>query len=547
LKALEDILKKKTSSENFGIQQLVDDIFKPKTADWKCSMRKKLEGKRDSNGNQAVGKMEYFVSYSWSYKIGNLMQALAEFEASLERERKDPVYFFIDCVCINQWDPEKHISALDTKVEKAQAVVTVIVDWENPIPLKRAWCLLEMSVALWSYVPLKIVLTSKNLKSFRAALFSDFDSVVGKIEQIDVRTAEATKIKDLTEIKQRIAQTCGYSKLNNTVIRALKNWLVNEVEQMLEAISNSELLQTNERSIWDQLEIFAMFKRHMGDFHAAEKMYHKIYYGRFESLGATNISTIVAQCNYGNCLREQQKLKVAGDLLFNCYQTAISTLGENHAVTLITQSCWGLLQKDLGNLNEAEKILRDVKQKGISCEGKWSRAADSMTRTSNVALVLQLQGKAREAVDLLKLCHSGTRRISGERHDFVFVDKHNLGAALCRSGEHSEAEEILRKCYDGRVELLGYENLRTLMTRWWYAICLIKLGDLEKGREHLEEVMLHLESFYGSSQHEQVCKCRRLYERINPPEWREEMRIREEVISKMMNESRDRMTSISMN
>ena len=59
-----------------------------------------LQGTKDSLGQPAVGKMNFFVSYSWRYQMKDLIDAISEFEA--KRKSKEPIYYFIDCVCINQ-------------------------------------------------------------------------------------------------------------------------------------------------------------------------------------------------------------------------------------------------------------------------------------------------------------------------------------------------------------------------------------------------------------------------------------------------------------
>jgi len=521
LQALKDILKRNPGSEGYETKGLVDNVFNKCTRDERCTMLSKLKGEKDSNGCWAVGKMDYFVSYSWSYKIDQLIEALREFEISLGRKAGRPVYFFIDCVCINQWHPAKHLDDLDRTICSADGLVMVILDWENPIPLQRAWCLFEISIALSSATRVHVGMTNSTRKALRKALFSNFDHVLQKMDKIDVRHAGATYEKDLYDIRDKIKSMIGYGKLNNRVINALKDWLVDEAERMLKAIStirDDGAATTDQRVLLDKLEILAKLKRHMGDYKAAESMFQEVYNEKRRLFGPEHIGTIVAQCNYGNHLRELRKFENAAELLTECFRLASETLGENHTITLIAQACLGLLAKNVGDWEKAEKILTEVLRKGTECKGTWARDWDNLTRASNLALVLQLQGKVKEAYVHLENCYFESKKMLGERHEFVMIDMHNLGAALCRVGNHKAAEKILNKCYEGRIELLRNGHVRAVMTLWWWAISSIKLGKLEKAQVQLSEVMHYLKKLYGSSNHERVQACRELYDAVTTDE-----------------------------
>jgi len=522
LRALEDILDANVGSEYYETKQLVDNIFSSHTKDVQCTMLRKLKGTKDSNGCQAVGKMEYFVSYSWSYKIGDLIAALREIEVSLKRKPQNPVYFFIDCVCINQWNPAQHINDLDQTIGNGKGLVMVIIDWKNPVPFKRAWCLFEISVALSLNIPIHVAMTKDAMRTFRKALFSDFDTVLNKIGEIDVRDAKATFEKDLFEIRGKIQEMIGYSALNNRVIGELKNWLVNEGERMLNYMSKSDK-NIDQRDWLDKLEIFAKLKRHMGDYMAAASMYSEIYNKRLELLGPENIATLVAQCNHGNHSRELRRFDIATDLLTNCAKISTKTLGENHTITLIAETGLGLLYKILGNLEEAEKLLAEVQKKGADCQDRWARDWDKLSRANNLALVLELSGKTDQACILFEDCYIESEKMLGQRHEFCMIDMHNLGAALIRADDNDAAARILGKCYQGRIDLLPDGHVRTLMTLWWWAISLVKLGKLDMAREQLLEVIYYLEKFYGSSKHKRVCICRDLYEAITPTKWKKNL------------------------
>jgi len=154
LQILEDLLEDNPESMKYKTKEVVCNIFVPLTRDHECSLLEHLKGKQDSCGNEAVGKLDYFVSYSWKHEIGDLVQALKRFETSTSREQERPLYFFIDSACINQYKPMSDLLALDMIIARCRGLVTIITNWENPVPFTRAWCLLEMSLAIGANVKL---------------------------------------------------------------------------------------------------------------------------------------------------------------------------------------------------------------------------------------------------------------------------------------------------------------------------------------------------------------------------------------------------------
>ena len=69
--------------------------------------------------------------------------------------------------------------------------------WEDPIPLKRAWCLWEVLCTINGNVPLTVQLPPKELASFEEALKTGRVHLVSRaMSNIDVRQSDAHKKAD---------------------------------------------------------------------------------------------------------------------------------------------------------------------------------------------------------------------------------------------------------------------------------------------------------------------------------------------------------------
>jgi len=108
--------------KNANIRKFVKDFKEQSSSRW--SMIKGLEGSKDSLGQAAVGKLNFFVSYTWEYKIEDLIGAIKVFEE--KNKRKEPIYYFIDCVCINQWEIKSFLDNIISWIKACEGVILIL-------------------------------------------------------------------------------------------------------------------------------------------------------------------------------------------------------------------------------------------------------------------------------------------------------------------------------------------------------------------------------------------------------------------------------------
>lgn len=197
-----------------------------------------------------------------------------------------------------------------------------------------------------------------------------------------------------------------------------------------------------------------------------------------------------------------------------------ATLGEDNPLTLICWSNVGLLEKNVGNLDLAEKHLRECVRRGEQHtkdplqSHEDARPWDNLTRKSNLALILKAQGEHDDAARLLHNCMKADTQLLGDRHHYTLCDIHNYGACVFEQGEDFSSEQLLFKAQNMRDEVLGPTHLRSAFSRWWWCVTLVKNGKLKEARKKLVGIISKLKKTYGEN-HKRPALAQQLLDKIS--------------------------------
>jgi len=365
------------------------------------------------------------------------------------------------------------------------------------VPLTRAWCLFEVCTALHfkETVPLHIEMPEDEVINFHEAIVHSFDDVTAKLCKIDARAAEATVKRDLQDIRNFIEYTIGFTALNHLIMNELGEWLGKVGAKILD----HEFSNYQERKKgFERLQNLAKFERHFGHKENALRLYKKAWNGLADTLGKDHRETIYAMSNFGNQLRENEMYGEAEKVLKDCLEMAADSLGEHDAGYLIIKNNYALLKKNIGELEKAEKLLRECQSNGLDSRMIGAKSWDNLTRSSNLALVLSAQGKCEMAMEIFEKCLIDDKEAIGDRNPYTLTDMMNIGTVLWKLGRLEECESKMCICYNKRVEVSGVNHMDTLMTLWWWTIALVKLGKISKARSNIEELEIGLGKIFES-------------------------------------------------
>ena len=203
------------------------------TAGRKCAFIDLLEGQFDAQGKPFAGPATVFVSHAWGSKTLDVFATMLDFADKDVDGGDGEVFFWFDAFCNNQHDIGSKpfgwfCSTFKDGIASIGIVLQVMTPWDDPAPLKRAWCLWETFCALEMAeskgTQLVIRLPPNQRQAFLEGISEDFDVVTDALVRIQARRAEAFKPEDRDNIFRAIVESVGFDKVNEKVKNQLREW-----------------------------------------------------------------------------------------------------------------------------------------------------------------------------------------------------------------------------------------------------------------------------------------------------------------------------------
>eukprot|EP00730_Choanoeca_flexa_P015534 TRINITY_DN7154_c0_g1_i1.p1 TRINITY_DN7154_c0_g1~~TRINITY_DN7154_c0_g1_i1.p1 ORF type:complete len:638 (+),score=93.77 TRINITY_DN7154_c0_g1_i1:128-2041(+) len=264
----------------------------------------------------STGVANRFVSHAWRYNFCQLTEALCKYagiashaDADLDSQRHgvgedENIYFWLDLFCNNQNTAvtlpyEWWSKTFADSIGKIGHTLLLYGPWDDPIPLKRSWCLFELYASVKQGSKLEIVPLDDEM--LEAALETHIDEIVEAMRGMNVRKAQASKEDDQLKINEAI-KCLGFGELEAAVRARLVQLWRNEAERALAADIMSPGLCTSTARL---LELD-------GDLFTAEVLYRRAH--RLVSSSRPNPSAYFAMNNLACALHRLGRLDEAARL-----------------------------------------------------------------------------------------------------------------------------------------------------------------------------------------------------------------------------------------
>jgi hypothetical protein len=194
-------------------ETILPAIIFPKTEKTKRSYIDILEGDA-SDGWPLVAPPNVFVCYSWEYDMELILAVLDNVAL---KALPAPTYFWMDMLTVNfhEVDQGPHPTEFWCKVLNpplcaVDKVVVICSPWDNPLPLKRLWCLWEIFEATQAGIPIEFHLPPREIRSlFDCVRRKGFESLDEVGNRLDVRKAETSIPQDKAQILEDITHRVG--------------------------------------------------------------------------------------------------------------------------------------------------------------------------------------------------------------------------------------------------------------------------------------------------------------------------------------------------
>jgi hypothetical protein len=237
-------------------------VIRSKGATTVCPRDKRTVGAAYSdclNGDDDVGPTTFILSYTWNYRICDIIDTLvAHCESNKDMDQKR-TYVWMCCLCNNQHRAyeekqnggnvpfDEFHEIFRTNVVNIGHVVAMMFPWDNPEYLKRVWCVFKAYTATTEPgCTLTIAMPPKE----RQAMMSggdvgDINNLFKVLAATKIQNAEASAPEDLDQILKLVEDTVGYTKLNHSVNELIRKWVMDTLVAEFEKSNGSKGMKNN--------------------------------------------------------------------------------------------------------------------------------------------------------------------------------------------------------------------------------------------------------------------------------------------------------------
>ena len=209
-------------------------VIKSETRDTNQPFINKYIGLTHSDGRPLAAPATLFVSHAWKSAFCDIVDALEQHEA-----KYPDTYFWLDIFAIYQNRTEhKDLVWFSTTfredMTRIRRVLLVLSPWDDPLPLRRSWCMFEVATALSEKkIELLISLPMGEMNAFASAIIEDQHSqhhLVKVLSQRQVQSTEAKYSQDKENILEVFKRTKGgFDYVNGLIICEIRKWYAEQL------------------------------------------------------------------------------------------------------------------------------------------------------------------------------------------------------------------------------------------------------------------------------------------------------------------------------
>jgi len=189
------------------------------------------------------GECTHFLSWTWSYTIGEVRDALSSW---IELSSLDPklTYLWMCFFCNNQYRILGSVSdnleeAFEDNLLRIGTMVALLNSWDRPVYLTRIWTIYEQFKCVQLEVPVVLALTTSASEELLHELKQGtvgIQRVTDALSCVEAETAVASVKNDEDRIKALIRSEVGFEKLNSTVRGFFASWVGHVVGHFMEDV-----------------------------------------------------------------------------------------------------------------------------------------------------------------------------------------------------------------------------------------------------------------------------------------------------------------------
>eukprot|EP00300_Choanocystis_sp_HF-7_P017298 c19690_g2_i1.p1 GENE.c19690_g2_i1~~c19690_g2_i1.p1 ORF type:complete len:649 (+),score=143.81 c19690_g2_i1:224-1948(+) len=459
------------------------------------------QGRDENLRPEAVKKANVFVSHAWQNSFVDVVRTLTKY---LEHER-DSAYIWFDILSYNQhiqteMSFEAWRAAIKPVIQDCNRTIMILTPWDDPIPLKRSWCLFELFVTIQLGAKFEVALPPDEHDRLLVELSDRYDVFENMLARVDVQHSKASIETDQERILEDVRETVGFAKLNGLVFDEMRKWVISVAKldytktlkefgddhpSTIAAINRLAILSFNQGKLTDAEKYCTMclnarrktlgerdpdtlacvnnlaeVHRAQGQYDRAEALYAESLELMYQVLGGTHPDTLNTLNNVATLYANQNKLSEAAALYQLCFEQRSLVLGENDPSTLVPMSNLADLYRRQGNYQEAQELADRCLNKMTIVLG--DNHPSTLSCMNNLGLLHDIQDHVEEAKSLYERCLAKKQEVLGSKHPSTLMSANNLAGFYLNQRWYGKAEFWYLRCLGTMNEVLGANHPATV-------------------------------------------------------------------------------------
>ncbi|EQC26665.1 hypothetical protein SDRG_15503 [Saprolegnia diclina VS20] len=417
-----------------------------------------------------VGPANWYVSHAWMYLFLETVDSLERFFADRDLSDDAVIWF---CVFNNNqhlassYPFEYWSSTFKNGLAAIGNVVMIMHPWNDPIVLRRSWCVFEVYVAVTLGARFEIALAHDQEATFLDDI-ADFDAFNKMLATIKSEDSEATVASDRDGIFELIRTETSFIAVDQLIFTTLTSWIKMTLEASIAASSSS--LETAKR--WKQLgTVHDCFN----EYAQSEQCYQTALRTlTLQAAGMVDADTLLLEALVASAMAFQHQASWKPRFR-STLAAAIAHLGETHPTTQATRSQY--VQSLVYNAVYAEALPLALDDFNVrrSQYGLFDwRTAKAMTEVGKIYSDL---AEPRRAARWLRKAHTIQDAHLGTDHADTTTTKFALVMMLVQIGESAAALALATSIASSRERTHGADHPYTLACRLNLIACLLVTGD----------------------------------------------------------------------
>ena len=431
-------------------RDVCERIIKPLTVNQQCAYFELYNRRRDNNGKPLIGVANVYVSHAWSCKF------IEPIDVMEEHAKENPnTYFWLDLFVVSQHTsavtPQWLVSSLRANIKTIGTVLAVMSPWDNPLPIKRTWCLWEMMTAL-SQEGAKLIMrmpTDQRLLLKDGMQSSDTNLVMSTIAEMSVDSSESTVGTDRIALFSAIANSFGFKNVDQRIKEQLREWYGTSIKE----VSAHAFSRGTTQAEGNLLVHVGTLLQELNLLQDALRYYEKSARVFSDCMGQRHESTAISYGRIGDLYVLLQDFHKAIEYHEKALEIIVTTLGAAHFTT--SQSYNNIANVYLSK-GEHEKAIHFY-QKSLKIKLDLLGVNQSTTASaySNVGNAYFCKGDNEKALKYLRKALDIFRATVGPKHSSATNCISTIGSVHLSKGEYDKALAYFTEALEIRQETRG--------------------------------------------------------------------------------------------